>query len=141
MTPEQFHWLMQGFAIDPVIHDVTPGIQPNPISFVQYSELFPLYFAFFFQVLYTAFRDSISSFTQSPKLCVTFSFIVASLHDQLSSMQTQLDTANKQLSDTNRQIELLTEQIRIMNQREFERQAESGFLGGQLTLFAIFEPS
>ena len=24
MTPEQFHWLMQGFVIDPVIHDVTP---------------------------------------------------------------------------------------------------------------------
>lgn len=24
MTPEQFRWLMQGFAIDPVIHDVTP---------------------------------------------------------------------------------------------------------------------
>ena len=23
MTPEQFRWLMQGFAIDPVIHDVT----------------------------------------------------------------------------------------------------------------------
>lgn len=60
---------------------------------------------------------------------------VASLQDQLSSMQTQLDTANKQLSDTNRQIELLTEQIRIMNQRKFGRQAESGLLEGQLTLF------
>lgn len=24
MTSEQFHWLMQGFAIDPIIHDVTP---------------------------------------------------------------------------------------------------------------------
>jgi len=24
MSPEQFRWLMQGFAIDPVIHDVTP---------------------------------------------------------------------------------------------------------------------
>lgn len=56
-------------------------------------------------------------------------------------MQTQLDTANKQLSDTNRQIELLTEQIRLMNQRKFGRQAERGLLEGQLTLFAIFEPS
>lgn len=64
--------------------------------------------------------------------------IVASLQDQLSSMQTQLDTANKQLSDTNRQIELLTEQIRIMNQRKFGRQAESGLLEGQLTLFDSF---
>lgn len=25
MTPEQFRWLMQGFAIDPVIHDITPS--------------------------------------------------------------------------------------------------------------------
>ena len=24
MSAEQFHWLMQGFAIDPVIHDVSP---------------------------------------------------------------------------------------------------------------------
>ena len=24
MTPEQFKWLMQGFSIDPVIHDITP---------------------------------------------------------------------------------------------------------------------
>lgn len=24
MTAEQFHWLMQGFAIDPIIHDITP---------------------------------------------------------------------------------------------------------------------
>ena len=24
MTPEQFRWLMQGFAIDPVIHDIQP---------------------------------------------------------------------------------------------------------------------
>ena len=24
MSAEQFHWLMQGFAIDPVIHDITP---------------------------------------------------------------------------------------------------------------------
>ena len=24
MSAEQFHWLMQGFAIKPVIHDVTP---------------------------------------------------------------------------------------------------------------------
>ena len=24
MSPEQFRWLMQGFAIDPVIHDVLP---------------------------------------------------------------------------------------------------------------------
>jgi transposase len=24
MTSEQFHWLMQGFAIDPIIHDVCP---------------------------------------------------------------------------------------------------------------------
>ena len=24
MSAEQFHWLMQGFAIEPVIHDVTP---------------------------------------------------------------------------------------------------------------------
>lgn len=24
LTPEQFRWLMQGFAIDPVIHDITP---------------------------------------------------------------------------------------------------------------------
>lgn len=24
MTPEQFRWLMQGFVIDPVIHDITP---------------------------------------------------------------------------------------------------------------------
>ena len=24
MSPEQFRWLMQGFAIDPIIHDVTP---------------------------------------------------------------------------------------------------------------------
>lgn len=25
MSAEQFHWLMQGFAIDPIIHDVDPG--------------------------------------------------------------------------------------------------------------------
>lgn len=25
LSAEQFHWLMQGFAIDPVIHDITPG--------------------------------------------------------------------------------------------------------------------
>ena len=25
MTPEQFRWLMQGFAIDPIIHDVIPN--------------------------------------------------------------------------------------------------------------------
>lgn len=24
MTPEQFRWLMQGFSIDPIIHDITP---------------------------------------------------------------------------------------------------------------------
>lgn len=24
LSAEQFHWLMQGFAIDPVIHDITP---------------------------------------------------------------------------------------------------------------------
>ena len=24
LSPEQFRWLMQGFAIDPVIHDVNP---------------------------------------------------------------------------------------------------------------------
>lgn len=24
MSPEQFRWLMQGFAIDPIIHTVTP---------------------------------------------------------------------------------------------------------------------
>lgn len=24
MSPHQFHWLMQGFAIDPVIHDIEP---------------------------------------------------------------------------------------------------------------------
>ena len=24
LTPEQYRWLMQGFAIDPVIHDVSP---------------------------------------------------------------------------------------------------------------------
>lgn len=53
-------------------------------------------------------------------------------------MQTQLDNANKQLSDTSRQIELLTEQIRIMNQWKFGRQAESGLLEGQLTLFDSF---
>ena len=68
----------------------------------------------------------------------TLVIIVASLQDHLSSMQTQLDTANKQISDTNRQIELLTEQIRIMNQRKFGRQAESGLLEGQLTLFDSF---
>ena len=26
MSPEQFKWLMQGFAIDPPIHDVTPAV-------------------------------------------------------------------------------------------------------------------
>ena len=25
LSAEQFHWLMQGFAINPVIHDITPG--------------------------------------------------------------------------------------------------------------------
>ena len=25
LSAEQFHWLMQGFAIAPVIHDITPG--------------------------------------------------------------------------------------------------------------------
>lgn len=25
MSAEQFRWLMQGFAVDPVIHDVDPG--------------------------------------------------------------------------------------------------------------------
>ena len=25
MTAEQFHWLMQGFAIDPIIHDISPN--------------------------------------------------------------------------------------------------------------------
>lgn len=24
LSAEQFHWLMQGFSIDPVIHDITP---------------------------------------------------------------------------------------------------------------------
>lgn len=24
LSPEQFNWLMQGFAIDPVIHDISP---------------------------------------------------------------------------------------------------------------------
>ncbi|MBP5623833.1 MAG: IS66 family insertion sequence element accessory protein TnpB [Lachnospiraceae bacterium] len=24
LSPEQFRWLMQGFAIDPIIHDVNP---------------------------------------------------------------------------------------------------------------------
>lgn len=24
LSPEQFHWLMQGFAIDPIIHDINP---------------------------------------------------------------------------------------------------------------------
>lgn len=24
LSPEQFRWLMQGFSVDPVIHDVTP---------------------------------------------------------------------------------------------------------------------
>lgn len=24
MSPEQFRWLMQGFAIDPIIHDISP---------------------------------------------------------------------------------------------------------------------
>lgn len=24
LSPEQFRWLMQGFAIDPVIHDISP---------------------------------------------------------------------------------------------------------------------
>ena len=24
MTPQQFKWLMQGFSIDPIIHDITP---------------------------------------------------------------------------------------------------------------------
>ncbi len=24
LKPHQFHWLMQGFSIDPIIHDVTP---------------------------------------------------------------------------------------------------------------------
>lgn len=24
LTPQQFHWLMQGFSIDPVIHEVKP---------------------------------------------------------------------------------------------------------------------
>ena len=24
LSAEQFHWLMQGFAIEPVIHDITP---------------------------------------------------------------------------------------------------------------------
>ena len=24
LSPEQFRWLMQGFAIDPIIHDITP---------------------------------------------------------------------------------------------------------------------
>ena len=24
LSPEQFKWLMQGFSIDPIIHDVTP---------------------------------------------------------------------------------------------------------------------
>lgn len=24
LSAEQFHWLMQGFAIDPIIHDITP---------------------------------------------------------------------------------------------------------------------
>ena len=24
LSAEQFHWLMQGFVIDPVIHDITP---------------------------------------------------------------------------------------------------------------------
>ena len=26
LSAEQFHWLMQGFAIDPIIHDITPDI-------------------------------------------------------------------------------------------------------------------
>lgn len=25
LSAEQFHWLMQGFSIDPVIHDITPS--------------------------------------------------------------------------------------------------------------------
>lgn len=25
LSPEQFHWLMQGFAIDPIIRDVNPA--------------------------------------------------------------------------------------------------------------------
>ena len=24
LSPEQFRWLMQGFSIDPIIHDITP---------------------------------------------------------------------------------------------------------------------
>ena len=24
LTPEQFKWLMQGFSIDPIIHDINP---------------------------------------------------------------------------------------------------------------------
>ena len=41
MSAEQSHWLMQGFAIEPVIHDVTQQSSSYTLfCFVQYRELF-----------------------------------------------------------------------------------------------------
>ena len=40
LSAEQFHWLMQGFAIEPVIHDITPDTSPDSDIFVQNRELY-----------------------------------------------------------------------------------------------------
>lgn len=49
MTPEQFHWLMQGFAIDPVIHDVTPRHSARSVFFCAIQRTFSSVFRSLFQ--------------------------------------------------------------------------------------------
>lgn len=78
MTAEQFHWLMQGFAIDPIIHDITPDHSSKKFFCAKQRTLLPVSYTSF-KVLCTAFEGSFASFLQPSKLYTAFFFLQVSL--------------------------------------------------------------
>lgn len=76
MTLEQFRWLIQGFAIDPVIHDITPSHSSSYIFCAKHRTLSSAFHTFFL-VPCTASQGSSTAFLQSPKLCMAFSFFIS----------------------------------------------------------------
>ena len=87
LSAEQFHWLMQGFAIEPVIHDITPDTSTWFWYFcAKQRTLFPV-LSHVFHVLCTASRHFLMSTKRHPKRCTAlflFYFIPFSIFSYLS---------------------------------------------------------
>ena len=68
LSAEQFHWLMQGFAIDPIIHDINLTLPSNSDILCKTENFFPV-LIHVSHVLFTASRRFLIIFKRRLKLC------------------------------------------------------------------------